>query len=110
MEMFHKWLAHAMGVSEELQSGDRGARTPGEARHMLSSTVDAYERKLKEAARKEGLEQGRHAALLETAGKMLARGMAVEEVVAVTELPREEVEKLAAEPPSYEAGRDDRQQ
>jgi predicted transposase/invertase (TIGR01784 family) len=68
---------------------------------MLSSTVDAYERKLKEAARKEGreegVEQGRHTALLETARRMLARGMPVEEVVAVTELPREEVEKLAGE-------------
>jgi len=76
MEMFHNWPAHAMGV-----------------RHMLSSTVDAYERKLKEAAR----EEGRHTALLEAARKMLARGMAVEEVVAVPELPREEVEKLAGE-------------
>jgi predicted transposase/invertase (TIGR01784 family) len=72
---------------------------------MLSSTVEAYERKLKEAARKEGLEQGRHAALLETARKMLARGMPVEEIVAVTELPREEVEKPAGETRSQE-GRD----
>ena len=60
---------------------------------MLSSTVDAYERRLKETARK----QGRHAALLETARKMLGRGMPAEEVVAVTELPREEVAKLAGE-------------
>jgi predicted transposase/invertase (TIGR01784 family) len=77
---------------------------------MLSSTVEAYERKLKEAARKEGLEQGRHAALLETARKMLARGMPADEVVAVTELPQAEVERLAAEAPSDEAGRDDRSQ
>jgi predicted transposase/invertase (TIGR01784 family) len=101
MDMFHNWLAHAMGVSEVLQSSDHRARTPGEARHMLSSTVDAYERKLKEAARKEGLEQGRdqgrHSALLDTARKMLVRGMPVEEVVAVTELPRAEVERLADE-------------
>jgi predicted transposase/invertase (TIGR01784 family) len=97
MEMFHNWLAHAMGVTEELQSGDRRARTPGEARHMLSSTVDAYERKLKEAARKD--------ALTNTAKRMLARGMAVEEVVAVTELAREEVEKLAGESRGQE-GRD----
>jgi predicted transposase/invertase (TIGR01784 family) len=68
---------------------------------MLSSTVEAYERKLKEAARNEGrdegLQQGRHAALLKTARKMLDSGSTVEYVVAVTELPRVEVERLAGQ-------------
>ena len=116
-DMFRNWLAHATGVSAAPQTSDRTGRTPEEEKRMLSSTVDAYERKLKEAARKEGreeglergleqglergleqgLKRGRHKALHETARKMLARGMPVEEVVAVTELPREEVKKLAGE-------------
>ena len=120
-DMFHNWLAHAMGVPATPATGDRRMRTPEEETRMLSSTVEAYERELKEAARKEGrqeglergleqgLERGRHTALLETARKMLGRGMPVEEVVAVTELPRDEVEKLVAEPPSYETQHDDRQ-
>ena len=112
-DMFRNWLAHATGVSAAPQTSDRTGRTPEEEKRMLSSTVDAYERKLKEAARKEGreeglergLEQGRHAALLETARKMLDSGSTVEYVVAVTELPREEVEKLAGEIRNHE-GRD----
>ena len=116
-DMFHNWLAHAMGVPATPATGDRRMRTPEEEKRMLSSTVEAYERELKETARKEGrqegleqgleqglergleqgLERGRHNALHETARKMLARGMPVEEVVAVTELPREDVEKLAGE-------------
>jgi hypothetical protein len=87
--MFRNWLAHATGVPATPATGDRRIRTPEEETRMLSSTVEAYERELKEAARKD--------ALTGTAKRMLARGMPVEEVVAVTELPRAEVERLADE-------------
>jgi predicted transposase YdaD len=61
--------------------------------------------RMRDEGLEQGFEQGRHAALLETARKMLARGMPVEEIVAVTELPRKEVEKPAGETRSQE-GRD----
>ncbi|NBC30848.1 MAG: Rpn family recombination-promoting nuclease/putative transposase [Spirochaetes bacterium] len=111
-DMFRNWLAHATGVPGAPEAGERRVRTPEEEKRMLSSTVEAYERKLKEAARKEGreegLEQGRQRALLHTARKMLARGMSVGEVVEVTELPRNEVEELLREIPGDRTEREER--
>ncbi|MFP4484613.1 MAG: hypothetical protein ACLFO1_07125 [Spirochaetaceae bacterium] len=54
-DMFRNWLAHATGVPGAPEASERRVRTPEEEKRMLSSTVEAYERKLKEAARKEGL-------------------------------------------------------
>ena len=127
LDMFHNWLAHATRLTDQAEAVDRKIRNPEEVKQVLSSTVDAYERKLKEAARKEGreqglerglekgrkqgleqgLEQGRHRALRQTARKMLARGTVVDEVAEVTELPKDEVQKLASKIQAGGTGSDD---
>ena len=44
--------------------------------------------------RQEGRQEGRREALLQTARKLLARGMSLDEVVEMTDLPLDEVQKL----------------
>jgi predicted transposase/invertase (TIGR01784 family) len=86
VDMFKSWF---LSIARLREYGDGALRRITEAvevKPVFAETVEEYEKELKEAARKEALEQ--------TATRLLKRGMPRDEVCEITGLSAEDVEAL----------------